>query len=222
VSQDVLVIGRGQECDLVIDNLGVSRKHAEIRSEGSVLVLHDLRSGNGTFVNGRRVTQHNLNDSDGIAIGKFDIEFQLDRAEGVLAPHEPETNDDQRTPRGDFTLQLDSRVLEQRQRDRASKLKAYLILGAGKRSRRKTVMLDRPVFAIGKERMCNLQVGGFFTARKHCLILRSDSSFRLVDTSQRRRTYLNETSIDDERLKDGDVIRVGRSRFEFRVGLPHI
>src|SRR5688572_21928141 len=75
------VIGRAQECDLVIDNLGVSRAHAEIVLEAGVPVLKDLKSNNGTYVNGKRITRYNLNDGDEVSIGKFSITFHIEQAE---------------------------------------------------------------------------------------------------------------------------------------------
>jgi pSer/pThr/pTyr-binding forkhead associated (FHA) protein len=50
-------IGRTDDNDLVVDDLGVSRRHAELRKSptGSYEII-DLGSHNGTFVNGRRVT----------------------------------------------------------------------------------------------------------------------------------------------------------------------
>jgi pSer/pThr/pTyr-binding forkhead associated (FHA) protein len=47
----------------------VSRKHAEVRPEGAGFILSDLGSTNGTFVNGVRITQHELADGDVITFG---------------------------------------------------------------------------------------------------------------------------------------------------------
>jgi len=215
VDQPCFVIGRSREADLVIDNLGVSRAHTEILFEKEVAVLRDLKLNNGTFVNGRRVTKHHLNDGDEIAMGKFLITFQSE-----------ERDDDEDEPEeeikggGEYTVAIDSRLMEQRQRERASKLKAYLVRAGSDKKR--TIVLDRSVFTIGKASSTNLRVGGFFTAKKHCIIFRDETSFRLIDTSQKGRTLLNEMSIDDERLKDGDTIRIGRHKLKFMVGVPAV
>ncbi|MHC4392024.1 MAG: FHA domain-containing protein [Planctomycetota bacterium] len=210
------VIGRSRECDLVIDNLGISRAHSEIILENGVPILRDLKSNNGTFVNGRRVTRHHLNDGDEVAIGKFTITFQRD--EGHLEDDDEEL--EEKVEGGEFTVAIDSRVMEQRQRERSSKLKAYLLLD--EKGRKRAFVLDRAIFMVGKASVCNLQVGGWFVAKKHCIVFRDDASFRVIDTSQKNRTYLNETAIDDERLKDGDVIRVGGHKIKFMVGVPAV
>jgi hypothetical protein len=51
----LLTIGRDPSCDLVVEPLVVSGRHARLLRSGSLLVIEDLRSSNGTFVNGRRV-----------------------------------------------------------------------------------------------------------------------------------------------------------------------
>jgi pSer/pThr/pTyr-binding forkhead associated (FHA) protein len=218
VSAEKYVIGRNQDCDLVIDNLGISRQHAEIVMEAGVPILKDLKSNNGTYVNGKRITRYNLNDGDEIAIGKFTITFQQDQV--AQAPDEEAAPEPEKQG-GDFTLAIDSRLMDQRQRERASKLKAYVLLGDSG-DNRKAVVLEKSVFTIGKGATCDVRVGGWFVARKHAIIFRDDTSFRLVDASQKGRTYLNESAVDDERLKDGDVIRVGKQKLQFMVGTPHI
>jgi hypothetical protein len=69
------VIGRSRECDLRVTDGNASRRHAEIAQEGSVYVLVDLGSTNGTELNGRRVTRQELTDGDRITIGATDLVF---------------------------------------------------------------------------------------------------------------------------------------------------
>ena len=72
----VVVIGRLAECDLVVEDSNVSRRHAEIRPEGSEYVVLDLGSTNGTLVNGSRVTRHALRDGDRLAVGVATFGFE--------------------------------------------------------------------------------------------------------------------------------------------------
>lgn len=75
MSQDVVVpsqgltIGRERENDLVINEPAVSRHHARIAIEKNQLVLYDLNSSNGSFVNGKRITKAVLQPGDVVQIG---------------------------------------------------------------------------------------------------------------------------------------------------------
>ena len=70
-----LVVGRDESSDIRIDNLGISRAHCQFIKRGSTFLLQDMNSANGTFVNGRRVGEHYLNDQDEVVIGKFRLVF---------------------------------------------------------------------------------------------------------------------------------------------------
>jgi hypothetical protein len=73
VTKPVTVIGRGAEADLVVDDAGVSRRHAEVHSEGGRAWVVDLGSTNGTFVDGERVSTGQLADGSRITIGRTRI-----------------------------------------------------------------------------------------------------------------------------------------------------
>jgi diguanylate cyclase (GGDEF)-like protein len=65
-----IVIGRGTEAHLVLDDPGVSRRHARVlRNADVAFVVEDLGSTNGTFVSGRRVTRETLTSGDRIQFG---------------------------------------------------------------------------------------------------------------------------------------------------------
>ena len=64
------VLGRGKDCDIQIDDNSVSRSHARIVLRGALRwVLEDLGSRNGSFVNGKNVKSHELQDGDIIQLG---------------------------------------------------------------------------------------------------------------------------------------------------------
>src|SRR5256885_1495373 len=68
-----VTIGRSPDNDLPVDNLAVSNYHAKIYFEAGRMVIEDLDSLNGTFVNDLRVERATLHDGDNIHIGKHKI-----------------------------------------------------------------------------------------------------------------------------------------------------
>ena len=79
-----LVVGRGSEADLRINDPGVSRRHAEFRVTGRDVphvTVFDLGSTNGTLVDGHRVPEAELFDGTTVRIGNTDIVVRLTREE---------------------------------------------------------------------------------------------------------------------------------------------
>lgn len=70
LGQETVRIGRHEDNDIVLDNPYISRYHAEIVSEGSRHVIHDLGSTSGTFANGERIGRRRLKDGDSIRLGR--------------------------------------------------------------------------------------------------------------------------------------------------------
>jgi Protein of unknown function (DUF3662)/FHA domain len=70
-----VVIGRSKDCDIRISDPNVSRRHAEIRQEGSTYWVVDLGSTNGIAVNGHALKRAKLDDEDRITLGSTEIVF---------------------------------------------------------------------------------------------------------------------------------------------------
>jgi len=69
------VIGRSKDCDLQVNDPNVSRRHAELRQEGTSYWIVDLDSTNGIEVNGRRAKRAKLDPGDTVTLGSTDIVF---------------------------------------------------------------------------------------------------------------------------------------------------
>ena len=72
------VIGRSKDCDLQLDDANASRRHAEVRQEGTSYWIVDLDSTNGLEVNGRRAKRAKLDTGDKITIGSTDLVFDVE------------------------------------------------------------------------------------------------------------------------------------------------
>ena len=92
-------IGRGTENSLCIPATVVSRSHAEMIRVGDNYLLRDLGSTNGSFVNGKRITEQMLNDGDTLRFGGNgpEVTFRLVEADSGAVPtlprHDPSTTD---------------------------------------------------------------------------------------------------------------------------------
>lgn len=107
-------IGRKSSNDIVIDNLAVSGNHAKIESVSTTFVIRDLESTNGTFVNKKKVSMHNLRHGDILLIGKHDLIF--DRSDLMNKKSGIDDLDDDKTRILDTT---EYRTLIHREQERA-------------------------------------------------------------------------------------------------------
>ncbi len=71
LDQDVTTAGRHPDSDIFLDDVTVSRRHAEFRREGTGYTVHDVGSLNGTYVNRERIDAVPLAGGDEVQIGKF-------------------------------------------------------------------------------------------------------------------------------------------------------
>ena len=118
---NVTVIGRRQDCDLCIPLMVVSRKHCEINKVKGRLTIRDLGSSNGTYINGKRITEEaEVKPGDYLQIGPLAFGLQIDGTpehiavpdEMILHPPQPlsQANQNQPSQSGTFADQdnLDS------------------------------------------------------------------------------------------------------------------
>lgn len=85
VTRDVTVIGRREDCDLIIPLGEVSRKHCRLVKDGDLMKVEDLGSANGTYLNGQRVQESLLAPGDTVQVGPVVFVLQID---GVPADDE--------------------------------------------------------------------------------------------------------------------------------------
>ena len=77
LDQDVAAVGRHPDSDVFLDDVTVSRRHAELRREDGKHVIRDVGSLNGTYVNRRRVEEALLANEDELQIGKFKLTYYV-------------------------------------------------------------------------------------------------------------------------------------------------
>jgi pSer/pThr/pTyr-binding forkhead associated (FHA) protein len=79
---DLTTVGRHPEADIFLDDVTVSRRHAEFLRSGSRFDVRDLGSLNGTYLDGERIVeQAHLSDGAEVQVGKFRLTFYASRVD---------------------------------------------------------------------------------------------------------------------------------------------
>lgn len=79
---DIITVGRAPDSGIFLDDVTVSRHHAEFRRDGEDWVVRDASSLNGTYVNRDRIDEHLLVDHDEVQIGKYRFGYRVGPTEG--------------------------------------------------------------------------------------------------------------------------------------------
>ena len=215
-----VTIGRAPDNDVPIDNLAVSNYHARVYVEAGSLVIEDLGSLNGSFLNDIRVERAMLKDGDAILIGKHQI--FVDQTHDVAL-----TADALRrapAPRVNETMVLDTRVrremLEQaaaageRSQLSPERLLVPTLTVLRGRTDQKEYRLAGKLTVIGHSEMATVRLRGWFTPNIAAQINKHEDGYYLGRGD--RVPKLNGVEIDGlTKLNDGDMIEVGRVRLNF-------
>ena len=206
-------IGRGDDMDIVIDNVSVSRRQARIAmTAGGQWVVEDLNSANGTFVNGQRLTSpRTLARGDEISFGKFSLFFDRALREPVQQRAiEPRAD----LPRPSDTFQMDQKDVERLQQVVAMRRRAHLKWEArGKQDTFYLERLERSAVLVGRSPLCDLRVPA--GPKHHVLVLRNRTGFEVRNLSAWHRMRVNGEVVAQAPLKGGDVIEARGLRLTF-------
>jgi len=79
LTQSPVMVGRGKDCAVVLQDVSVSRIHAKLtQDDGGRVFVEDLRSSNGTYVNDRRIASQEMQHGDRIRFGTVAFSFQIE------------------------------------------------------------------------------------------------------------------------------------------------
>ncbi|MBN2628531.1 MAG: FHA domain-containing protein [Spirochaetales bacterium] len=75
------VIGRDPSCELILDDEGISKEHCLIRADKGYFFIEDLKSSNGTYVDGKKIKKRSLlNDFERIVLGNTILRFFMEES----------------------------------------------------------------------------------------------------------------------------------------------
>lgn len=212
-----VTVGRLPDNDLQIDNLAVSSYHARIFLEGDAIIVEDLGSLNGTFLNQQRITRAAAKPGDTILVGKHHIEIHesSESAPAATPPSTPRVA----TPRMEETVMLDSR----RRRElldaapaaaepAAPRLRVPTLIVTRGRTDQREYLLSGKLTVIGKSAMATVRIHGFFARllapEVAAQINKRDDGYYLVKAGQVPKVNGQRVTAPTK-LSDGDTIEVG-------------
>ena len=218
-----LTIGRARDNAVIIDDPAVSGHHARVFSESGAVILEDLNSTNGTFVNGQHTTRHVLRSGDVVQVGKHQLVFDHTQEWVAAPPQLPALGDtvylDTKQHRALLSSLDEARAQAQTRPAQKAPPPAPRRVGvlqviAG-RAEQEEYTLDAHTTLIGKSGDSLVRLHGWFKPAVAVAIARSNDGY--VATLMGGRTTINNEPLEKRQaLQDGDVLNVNGLVLEFR------
>jgi pSer/pThr/pTyr-binding forkhead associated (FHA) protein len=213
-------IGRAPDNDLPVDNLAVSNHHARVYVEGGRLVVEDLDSLNGTFVNDLRIERATLHDGDSIWIGKHHIKvdashdapWPVDSGRKAVAPRINETMVLDTKQRRDMLQQ--AAAMGERTQFASGRMKVPTLVILNGNTDQKEYMLTNKLTVIGKSALATVRLKGWFKPQMAAQINQHDDGF-YVGSGDKVPTVNGSQITGPVMLNDGDLIEVCGVRMNF-------
>lgn len=217
-----VTIGRAPDNDLPVDNLAVSNYHAKIYYEAGRMVIEDLNSLNGTFVNDLRIERATLHDGDSVHIGKHMIKVDTSGDAPVAWPSGRKTA----APRINETMVLDTKERRQMLQQAAAmgesmqfastRVKVPTLVVLGGKSDQKEYVLTNKLTVIGKSAMATVRLKGWFKPQMAAQISQRDDGYYLGPGD--KVPSVNGMPIPGPvRLNNGDLIEVSGVKLNFLI-----
>jgi pSer/pThr/pTyr-binding forkhead associated (FHA) protein len=207
----VTTIGRSSDCDIVIDNSGVSQLHARIRRQGNAIVVEDAKSTNGVFVNGQRVHSQYLNFGDEIVVLKHQLRLVAESGGRLNSTAPAATNSSalvDETTAMDVSLLNDALEKLEQQKD------AFIQL-SGVQGMRRSYKLKKVNFKIGKSSDCDLYTEGWFAPGLAARIQRRPDGYYIEPRSGGKVRINGMPRAGEVKLEDGDGLTIRRLAMTF-------
>jgi len=219
---ETLTIGRREDNDVVIDSLTVSSGHAKLDGLEQGYLLTDLRSKNGSYVNGVRAASHWLSDGDVIELGDHRLKFTLEDDDAFsFAGGNMDQTMIYKTGSQEFADGMS--VMRKRQAAMAGmgapareqgEWAALLFMQGGEGETR----LTKKIVRIGKDPTNDIVIPGFLVGKTAATISKRPDGYYLSYAGGLAKPRINGVKVSmSERLADLDVIEIGSVKLRFGV-----
>ena len=208
------LIGRTSDCDLVLDDPSVSRRHARITLDSNRYFVEDLDSFNGVLVNGEKDTKQEFRPDDEIRIGRFTLavladgeQFYKGRAVAYMWEHSRTTTNSSQETRN--ISEEESTLLDDQRR---------VINGGRIRSVENPDNYwfpeDRKI-TFGGNAM--VEIRGFWLPPIVAEVAWDGTAHVLRRLARRAKVAVNGSSVTAQVLSDGDTLTLGKSSFQYKI-----
>lgn len=230
-AQKSILIGRQQDCDIILDSDLVSRRHAKINYDSSHLEVEDLGSGNGTFIGSDRVPQGEtkpFSDEQIVKIQEFEISFEpsekdfqtevsisqtvnatIEQKDKVTSSKKSPVNADEEM----IEIQMIKKVLGALDQDKQPSL---TVIDPQFKGMKATLTDDIDEITIGRDEKCQLAIPADVVSRRHAVLSKKWGSYVISDLKSKNSTYVNGELVEEKTLKDGDEITFGTIKTIFK------
>ncbi len=217
LDQPQVLIGRDVSNYVVLDNRTVSRKHAEILTEGSQYFVRDLRSNNGTLLNERPLAPGEkslLRSGDLIQIEDFDISFHPPASQNSdLSSQDAARNFPEVTDSDLLEVKMVKKLLRAMDKESAPSLEVLDGAETGKRFIFESKNQD---VTVGRDAACEFMIDSGVISRKHARFEKRYDTVLVHDLDSKNGTFVNREKITEKKLQDGDIIHLGTLTLSFK------
>ena len=208
-----ITIGRRESNDIVIENLAVSGMHAKVDSIDKGYLLTDLKSKNGTFVNGQLVATHWLGHGDTVSIGKHTLVFTYVEGEERVSTGSGNM---------DKTMVMDT----EKYRDMLSKSSGNVAATIRKKESKGVLSflsggdgefeIKKKLIKIGKDTANDIVIKGLMIGKTAATISKRPKGYYLSYVGGMAKPKVNDAAVKESvLLNEFDIIELGPVKMQF-------